>query len=204
MSSRSIRILMSGLLVALAIGASPAGSAAATWTFSGSPLSGTEVTMGFGVKSSLTLPAPVTCEHFLYRMIISNTGGTEKSEVTELPLFNCTSSAKECTVEAIEAEELPWPSHLATVEGINYVVIENVGISILFGGESCPLNEVLATVTGSAGASFDNSLEAAVFSEASFTKTGTALSAFGSPVRLEGVFPTEAFQWHRGEPIGVS
>src|SRR5262245_42932099 len=89
MNSRSIRTLMSGLLVALVVGAVFAGSAAAkpAWKFSGTELKEgeTELTVGFGVKSSLTVPgAPITCEHFIYKMRISNSGGTGKGEVTEV------------------------------------------------------------------------------------------------------------------------
>ncbi len=208
MSSRSIRILMSGLLVALAIGALFAVSASASpaWKFSGVELKGkeTEVTMGFGVKSILTVPfAPVECEHFLYKMKISDSSGVGKGEVTELPLFNCTTTTKECTLEAMVAEKLPWPSHLETKTN-NYLVIENIKISILYGGAFCALGEVWIPVTGSAGALFENGPEAAVFNAASFSATKTGLKALGSPVQLEGVFPTEALEWHRGEALTVS
>jgi len=148
--------------------------------------------------------APVVCEHFLYKMIISNSAGTGKGEVTELPLFNCTSLAGECTVEAMAAEKLPWPSHLTTVEGNNYVVIENIRISILYGGAFCALKGVSVPVTGSAGASFDNASETTEFSEANFTATKTSLKAFGSPVQWEGQFPMEAFEWSREQPLTVS
>lgn len=209
MNSRAIRILVSGLLAALVISAVFAVSAGASpaWRFSGVELEGkgTEVTVGFGVESSLTVPiAPVACEHFLYKMTISDSGGTGKGEVTELPLFNCTTTAKECTVEAVAAEKLPWPSHLTTGKGGNYVVIENIRISVLYSGALCPLEGVWITVTGSAGALFENSSEAAVFSAASFTATKTGLKALGSPVQLEGAFPTEAFEWHREEALTVS
>ncbi len=204
MKPRAIRLLSLSLLAALAISAVFAGGAAAAkWKFSGTELSGTEVTVGFGLESRLTvLEAPVQCEHFLYKMIISNSGGVGKGEVTELPLFNCTSTVKGCTVEAIEGEGLPWPARLTT-EG-DYLVIEEVAIGIIYAGETCPLDEVMAVVTGSAGARFENKAEAAVFDEASFEETGTALEVLGSPAQLEGAFPTEAFQWHREEPISVS
>jgi hypothetical protein len=207
MNTRTIRILMSGLFVALAISAVSAGGASASpaWRFSGVELKGTEVTLGVAVPSRLMVPsAPVVCEHFLYKMIISNSAGTGKGEVTELPLFGCTSLAKECTVEAIAAEKLPWPSHLTTVEGNNYVVVENIKISILYGGAACPLKGVSVPVTGSAGGSFENASEATEFSEASFTATKTALKAFGSAVQWEGQFPMEAFEWNREQALTVS
>jgi hypothetical protein len=205
MKTRAIRLFSLSLLAALVTGAVFAGgAAAAAWKFSGTELSGTELTVGFGLESSLTLSeVPVQCEHLIYKMNIWNSGGKGKGEVTELPHFSCTSTG-ECTVEALEAEKLPWPAHLATVGKANYVVIEGIEISILYGGELCALEGVQVPVTGSAGGLFDNSNEAAVFDEASFVATGTALTALGSPVRLEGEFPTEAFQWHREEPISVS
>ena len=147
--------------------------------------------------------APVACEHFLYKMIISNSAGTGKGEVTELPLFNCTSLAKECTVEAMTAEKLPWPSHLTTVKKTNYIVIENIKVSILYGGLLCPLSEVSVPVTGSAGALFENPSETAEFSTASFTATKTGLKALGSEVQWEGQFPMEAFEWSREQALTV-
>ena len=207
MNARTIRILMSGLFVALAISAVSAGGASASpaWRFSGVELKGTEVTLGVAVPSRLTVPsAPVVCEHFLYKMIISNSVGTGKGEVTELPLFDCTSLAEECTVEAMTAEKFPWPSHLTTVEGSNYVVIESIKISILYGGAFCPLKEVAVPVTGSAGASFENASETALFDEASFTATKTGLKALGLSVQWEGQFPMEAFEWSREQALTVS
>ncbi len=209
MSSRSTRILIAGLLVALAIGTVFVGSATASpgWRFSGVELKGgeTEATVGFGVESSLAVPsAPVVCEHFLYKMTISDSAGTGQGEVTELPLFNCRSTVKECTVEEVAGESLPWPAHLTTVKGANYVVIENIEIGILYGGKLCPLNGVFATVVGTAGGLFENSSETAVFDAASFSETKTGLEVLGSPAQLEGAFLTEAFQWHRGEALTVS
>jgi len=194
------------MLTALAMGAIFAGTAtAATWQFEGTALEGSEVTVGFGVESSLTGPFPVvTCEHFLYRMTIANSGGTGEGEVTELPLFECWSPMKGCTIEAIEGEELPWSAQLAEVGASNYLVIEGVAISVLYGGEECPLDEVVLTVTGSAGGLFDNETAATTFDEASFEETETELETFGNSVQLEGAFPTEAFEWHREEALSVS
>jgi hypothetical protein len=206
MKSRTARFLLSALLAVLAAGAISASAAtAATWRFDGTPLEGSEVTVGFGVESSLTGAFPLTtCEHFLYRMTIANNGGTGEGEVTEVPLFDCWSPMEECTIEAIEGEELPWSAQLAKVGESNYLVIEGVAISVFYVGEECPLDEVLLPVTGSAGGLFDNETEAATFDEASFEETETELEALGTSVQLEGVFPTEAFEWHREEPLSVS
>lgn len=208
MNARAIRIVMSGLFVTLAIGVfAGSSSASPAWRFSGVELKGkeTEVTLGVALEGSLTVPgAPVVCEHFLYKMAISDNGGTGEGKVTELPLFNCRSTAKECTVKAMAGEKLPWPAHLTTVKGANYVVIEEIRIGILYGGALCPLSGVLATVTGSAGGLFENTSEAAVFSASSFVATKTALKALGSSVQWEGVFPTEAYEWHREQALTVS
>jgi hypothetical protein len=207
MNAKTIRILMVGLFAALTISAVSAASASASpaWRFSGTELKGTEVTLGVAVPSRLMVPsAPVVCEHFLYKMIISNSAGTGKGEVTELPLFDCTSLATECTVKTMTAEKLPWPSHLTTVKKVNYVVIENIKVSILYGGAFCPLSEVSVPVTGSAGASFENASETAEFSTASFTATKTELKALGSSVQWEGQFPMEAFEWNREQALTVS
>ena len=207
MNVKAMRILMSSLFVALAISAVSAASASASpaWRFSGVELKGTEVTLGFAIESRLMVPsAPVACEHFLYKMTISNSAGTGEGEVTELPLFNCTSLAKECTVKAMTAEKLPWPSHLTTVKKNNYVVIENIRVSILYSGAFCPLGGVSVPVTGSAGALFENAPETAEFNATTFTATKTALKALGSSVQWEGQFPTEAFEWNREQALTVS
>jgi hypothetical protein len=207
MKPRAIRLLSPSFLAALAVCAIFATSAAAkpAWRVSGESLKGSEVTVGFGVESSLTGTLPIaTCEHFLYRMNISNSAETGKGEVTELPLFNCTATIEECEIETIEGEGFPWPAHLKTMGGSNYLIIEGITITIVYTGALCPLSEVLIEVTGSAGGVFDNETEAAMFDEASAEETGTGLETLGSTGWLEGGFPTEAFQWHREEPLSVS
>ena len=43
------------------------------------------------IESALTIPGLTTkCENFLYKLKIENEGGTGKGEVTEMPLYNCT------------------------------------------------------------------------------------------------------------------
>jgi hypothetical protein len=208
MNAKVLRILFRGLLAALVISAVFGGSASASpaWKFSGSELKAgeTEVTVGVAVESSMTVPGALTkCEHMVYKLVISNSEAVGKGEVTEMPFYNCTTSAEGCTVDAIAAEKLPWPSHLNTVAGSNYVVFNKVNISILYGGALCPLGGMVATVTGSAGALFNNKTEAASFNAASFGATKTELKALGAAVEWEGVFPTEAFEWHREQPLTV-
>ena len=210
MRSKALRILLRGVLAALAISAVFVGSAGASpaWRFSGTELKAgeTEVTIGAAFKSSLTVPsAPVKCEYMVYKLVISNSESVGKGEVTELHFYKCTvTGGAKCTVDAIASEKLPWPAHLKTVSGSNYVVFNKVNISILYGGALCPLGETVATVTGSAGASFDNEAEAVTFDAASISATKTELKALGAVVEWEGVFPTEAFGWHREQPLTVS
>lgn len=210
MSANAVRILLRGLLAALAISAVFVGSASASpvWRFSGSELEAgkTEVTIGVAVGSSMAVTgAPTKCEHMVYKLVISNSEAVGKGEVTEMLFYNCTTTGGvECTVEAIAAENLPWPAHLNTVVGSNYVIINKVKVSILYGGALCPLGGTVATVTGSAGGLFKNKAEAATFDAASFSATKTELKALGAAVEWDGVFPTEAFEWHREQPLTVS
>jgi hypothetical protein len=199
---------LAAVLAALAVlGAAFAVSASASpaWKFEEKSLEGSEVILGGAFESSMSIPGLTTkCENFLYKLSIKNEGGTGKGEVTELPLYNCSTNSKFCTVETIGAETLPWPSHLTTVSSSNYIVIEGVKVSIYYGGESCVLNETLVKVTGSAGGLINNAEETATFNSTTLSATGTSLKALSQKIEWNGVFPTEAFQWHREQPLSVS
>jgi len=180
-------------------------SASPSWKFEAKALEGTETVVGGAVESSMTIPGLTTkCENFLYKLTIENSGGTGKGSVTEVPLYNCTTNSKYCTVETIAAESLPWASKLTTVSGSNYIIIEGVKVPIYYGGEACVLGETLVTVTGSAGGLIDNTAETATFNATTLTATGTVLKALSQKIEWNGVFPTEAFQWHREQPLTVS
>jgi hypothetical protein len=198
----SIGAVLAVLLCALF--ASSAG-AAPSWKFEEKSLEGTETILGGAFESSMTIPGLTTkCENFLYKLTIENSGGSGKGSVTELPLYNCSTGSKFCTVETIGAESLPWPSHLTTVGSSNYIIIEGVKVAIYYGGKSCVLGETLVTVTGSAGGVVDNKAETATFNATTFSATGTVLKALSQKIEWKGVFPTEAFQWHREQPLSVS
>jgi hypothetical protein len=206
MNRKTTRILV-GALAALMLSAVFAGSAGAApaWKFEGTALEGKEVIVGAAIDSSMTIPGLTTkCANFLYKVTIENSGGTGKGSVTELPLYECTTNTEVCTVDKIGAESLPWASNLKTVTSKNYIVIEGVKVGILYGGEECALSEILVSVTGSAGGLLDNTTETATFDSASFTATGTKLSALKNSIEWKGVFPTEAFEWHRGQALSVS
>jgi hypothetical protein len=180
-------------------------SAAPAWNFNKEALSGSEVILGGAEKSGLTVPGlTTTCDNFLYELSISNSGGTGQGSLTELPLFNCYTNSKYCTVGSIKAETLPWSSHLTNVESKPYIIIEGVKVGIYYEGASCVLNETLVTVKGSAGGSISNETESATFNATTFKATGTELKASGTKSEWFGYFPTEAFQLHREQAISVS
>lgn len=205
MRTKILGVILAGVLATLALGSVFTASAgAAQWKFDGTALSGKEDILGAAVSSSMTIPGmTTTCEHFLYNMSIENSGGSGKGTINELPLFECHTSSGVCKVEAIEARDLPWSTHLTTVSGKTYLFIEGVEVGILYGGEMCALDEVELPVTGTAGGLVSNETESATFNSSTFSATGAQLKVGSTPIEWNGVFPTEAFQWHREESISV-
>jgi hypothetical protein len=180
-------------------------SAAPAWKFEAKSLEGSEVVVGGALESSLTIPGLTTkCENFLYKLTIKNEAGTGKGEVTEVPLYNCTTDSPVCAVEKIGAEKLPWLSKLITVSTSPYIIIEGVRVGIRYSGLECAVSETLVTVSGSAGGLINNTTETATFNESTLTATGTSLKALSTKIEWNGVFPTEAFQWHREQAISAS
>ena len=206
MKRKAIRILLGGVLAALLLASFTAtASAAPAWNFEGKALEGKETVVGAAFESSMTIPGLTTkCENFLYKLTIENSGGTGKGSLTELPLYNCTTNSKFCSVESIAAEKLPWAAQLKTISSSNYIWIEGVKVAILYAGEACALDGTLATVAGTAGGILDNVAETATFSKTTFSATGAVLKALGSSIEWSGVFPTEAFEWHRTQALTVS
>jgi hypothetical protein len=207
MNLKATRAFLGVALAALAIGAlfATSASAAPAWKFEEKALEGTEQLEGGAANSGMTIPGLTTsCANFLYEIAISNSAGTGKGSLAEVPLFNCFTNSEACTVEAINAENLPWASHLTAITGTNYIVIEGIKVSILYGGKECVLNETLVPVTGSAGGSIANATETATFSKTTLSATGTKLKAFGQSIEWFGVFPNEGFQWHRNQALSVS
>lgn len=207
MNSKSTRIFLVGLLVALFSSAAFAGSAFAagpTWKFDGSSLEGEETILGAAAGSSLTITGmTTTCENFLYEIAIDNSGGTGGGNVNDLPLYDCATDTV-CTVEGIEPWGFPWNANLAEMGGKNYIVIEGVHVSIVYGNPLCVLYETEVEVEGSAGGLLDNTTESATFDNSSFEATDTALEVYGNVVEWNGFFPAEAFEWHREEALTVS
>lgn len=180
-------------------------SAAPAWKFESKSLEGTEVILGGAIESSLTIPGLTTkCANFLYKLTIQNSAGTGTGSLTEMPLYECTTNSSACTVDKIGAEKLPWASKLTTVSTTPYIIIEGVKVGIFYGGEECVLGETLVTVTGSAGGSIDNTKETATFNASTLSASKTELKAAGQKIEWNGLFPTEAFQWHREQALSVS
>lgn len=207
MNRNTRSIFLRGFFALLVVSAALAASASASpnWKFEATELTGSETIMGGAYESSMTVPGLTTkCENFLYKLTIKNEGGTGKGELTEMPLYNCTTDSTACTVKKIGAETLPWPAHLTKVELSNYIVIENAKVGITYSGEECVLKGIAVKVTGTAGGLLDNTNETATFSSSSFKATKTELKALGSAIEWSGVFPTEAFEWHRNQALTVS
>lgn len=203
-SSTALGTALAALAIICAMFASSA-AAAPTWKFEGKSLEGSETILGAAIDSSLTIPGLTTkCANFLYKVSIKNEASTGKGEVNELPLYECTTDSEACTVDKIGAEKLPWAAKLTTVTTTNYIVIEGVKVGILYGGEECALGETLVTVTGSAGGSIDNTAETATFNSTTLSATKTELKALATKIQWNGLFPTEAFQWHREQALSVS
>src|ERR1700739_971144 len=96
-------IFLLAAVAALALGAAGTASAAPVWKFNATELTGKETIVGAAISSSLTVPGATTeCKHFLYNMKISNSAGKGTGEITELPLFECSTSNPACKVGAIE------------------------------------------------------------------------------------------------------
>jgi hypothetical protein len=202
--AKAIGVALAALAVLCAMFATTA-SAAPAWKFEGTALEGNETVLGAALDSSLTIPGLTTkCANFLYKLSVKNEAGTGKGEVTEMPLYNCTTNSSACIVETIGAEKLPWASKLTTVSTTPYIIIEGVKVAILYEGEECVLGETLVTVTGSAGGSIDNAKETATFNSATLSASKTELKALSQKIEWNGLFPTEAFQWHREQALSVS
>lgn len=174
------------------------------WHFNGALLSGVERVQGSSTNSVFGLPGINTsCKGFLYSMEIENSGGTGRGEIDYLPLFKCSTDTL-CSVKAVTVYGLPWTASLVKVASSNYVVLKGVEIGFLYEGPFCVLDEFEVMVTGSAGGIYDNVTETITFSKATFTATGTKLSALGEKVEWNAVFSAEAFGPHLGEALTAS
>ena len=148
-SSKSVLRVVCLVTVAamLSAVAASAASASPVWEFNGTVLVGSEAVSASGLSSSFTMSG---CTHDVCAYAAPYDDRQRcrvgKGEVTEFPMSGCT--APNCTVNSIEAENLPWPVHAVTVAGKDYVVIEKIHIGILYGGLLCALAGSPVTIKG--------------------------------------------------------
>ena len=194
---------LKSILAAMVLMATFAANASAVaWKFNGTALTGSETLVSHALESSLAIPGlTTTCKPFVYVMTISNPGGVGKGSITEVPLSNCSTNVKACTVTSIEAKALPWTANLTTVAGSNYLVIEGFKLSILYAGEECVLGGTEVVIKGTAGGLIENATESVTFNSASFAATGTSL---GSGIKWNGAFRMIATGSHIGQSLSVS
>jgi hypothetical protein len=196
-------VLWAALISSIAVASAGATTAdALVWKFNGNVLVGTETIVGVGSPGTLTVPgAAVTCANVALVSEITNSSGKAVGEVTEAPFYECTTAAKGCTVESIEAARLPWAMHATTVVSVTqtspYLVYEGVKIEIKFSGPVCALSGTNVVLKGTMGGRFHAStLE---LDKASYEATKTGLGA--EKAELDGTFPLEAFGSHIGETL---
>ncbi len=196
--------LVALMALALCTTAAARANARPVWGFLKTPLVGKEVMVGGAVASFITVPGATTeCQHFLYNMTISNVPVEGGGEITELPLFECASRTSSCTVTRIEAEKLPWPTHLEAFGPGIYLMVEGVNIGITYSGALCALAGVPVVVKGNAGGLVEETAQAVTFSKATAKATGTMLKVGTAEVEWSGVFPMEAFKAHREQTFEV-
>ena len=203
---KSILLLASVAVLIVSATAAATASASPAWKFNATELTGKETIVGAAISSKLTIPGVTTeCKHFLYNMKISNNAEKKGTgEITELPLFECSTQTKTCGVASIEAKKLPWPTHLVTVAGKNYIFVEKVEVEIDYSGELCAFAETPVIVKGTAGGEVQNSTETAEFNKKTFEATGAVLKVGATSVEWNGLFPTEGFETHREQKLEVA
>lgn len=205
---QAMRRLLAGVLAALVLGATFANGAGAEprWLFEGNLLhkDQVETVVGDAVLGSFSLPGGITvlCKKTHYAMGIVNIGAAGLTTVESLTFATCIAT-NPCTVIAVTGEKFPWDGELVATAGAEYLVLEDVRISILFAGEECALGGTAVTVKGTAGALYENPTETFSFSPTSFLTTTTKLSEPAGLVWWNAAFTTEATGPHAGETLTV-
>lgn len=189
----TIAVFLPSLLAALLAAAVAASAAQASpeWHFNGTLLTyqSQETVTAEATKASLTLAGiTTTCEPFIFELKVKNLlGGPGVGDVTGLPLTNCHTNGV-CTVEAVTAENLPWPVHLTTIGGEHYFVIEGIEILFVYGNPFCALYETEVLIDGTAAGLIDDTAHTVAFSPTTMATVGAQLLAFGSPIEFKGTF----------------
>ncbi|MGH2974732.1 MAG: hypothetical protein ACRDLL_07690 [Solirubrobacterales bacterium] len=205
---RRARVFLSVLVgVVMAAVSASAASASPEWHFNGTllPYTTQETVTAEATAASLTFPGlTTTCEPFVFELEVQNLlGGPGVGEVTGVPLSNCHTNSKFCAVETAEAENLPWPVHLTTIDSEHYFVIEGVTLTFLYGGELCALGETFVTIEGAAGGLVDDSTHSVTFNSTTMTAVGAQLKAFSQKTELNGTFSWFPTGTRAGLPLTV-
>ena len=204
---KPLKIFALSAIVALFCTAAFAAGAEASpaWKFNSKALEGEETIVLHDLESSFTIVGGLTtkCNPFVLGMTIWNSSGTGQGDVEAVPLTNCSTNSKSCTVSSIEAKSLSWPAKLKTVSSSNYLLIEGIKLAVVYGGEECVLGEIEIVITGTAGGLIDNATESVTFNAGSFSATGTEMQALGQPVSWFGTFTMIATGAHMGQMISV-
>ena len=153
----------------------------------------------------MTIPGLTTkCENFLYKLTIENASGTGKGSLTEMPLYNCTTNSKVCTVKTIGAEKLPWASHLATFEPPTTSSSKGSKSASSTPGNHACWGKPWSPSPARPAAKSTTRRKPPRLTRARLSATKTELKALGQKIEWNGLFPTEAFQWHREQALSVS
>jgi hypothetical protein len=86
----------------------------------------------------------------------------------------------------------------------NYVIVEGVKFTLLYGGEICPLEGIAAKFTGTAGGLYNNAVGTFTFSTTNFKATKTEIKALGTSIEWNAFFTTEALGPHKGQILELS
>jgi hypothetical protein len=189
------RLTLPGLCVVLAYSGFVAASAAASpiWLVAGSAPPPGETVTGAASNAKFKIAGmTTTCSTTSLEMKIKNVGAVGEGEITDMSFLGCSTDTK-CTVEAIGAENLPWPLHLKRISNADYVVVEGIEIVVVYGNEECVLYETEVVIDGSAGGLFTGgSPSSLAFSPSNFTNTGTKLLTFGTGLDWSAIFSLSA------------
>lgn len=191
--SRGMAVFLPALLAGLLVVAVAASTAEASpeWHFNSTllPYQTQETATAEAAEASLTaLGMTTTCEPFTFELEVENLlGGPGVGGVTGLPLTNCYTNTH-CTVEAVAAENLPWPVHLTTIGSEHYFVIEGIEILFVYGNPLCVFYETEVLVEGTAGGLIDDSAHTVTFNSTTMATVGAQLQSFSQPIDFKGTF----------------
>lgn len=185
------RLVLPGLCVVLVYSGFLAAAAHASpiWLLNGSQLSSRKTVTSAASNGNFKFPGiTTTCSTTSLEMEIENHLGIGEGEVTDMNFSGCSTNGV-CTVEAIGPENLPWPLHLETILGADYVIVEAIDIVVVYGNPECVLYETEVVIDGSAGGLFTNGSPASLaFSPLSLTDSGTEPLTFGIGIDWSATF----------------